>query len=216
MQSASASMVEALPGCLERLPFPLMDRYQLWLLDRKRRPLALLAATMDPTHMAELRPQPWAATELSEHGFHSPTLAELGIGRLEGDNPRAHAARLEQLVRTAGGQPPRREWFERRSDGSGTALDGGRQLDTAAFPNLLLRQEWDDPADSGLVSDYLEWCAPWLLTLPDLDDATRGRLERSARARALEVEARHRLYPRIIHPELIEAARVEARLRRSG
>ena len=36
------------------------------------------------------------------------------------------------------------------------------------------------------------------------------------RARALEVDARYRLYPRIAHPQMIDAARVEARLRCSA
>ena len=223
MLEASAAMVQALPGCVERLPYPLRDRYELWLLDAGQRPLALLASTIDPDYMTELRPQPWAATALREHRFHSPTLSALGIGEREGGDPRAHAARLERLIRDAGGHPPRCGWLERRPDGGGMALDedepgpgGVRQLDAAAFPPLLLREAWDDSADYGLVRDYLAWCAPWLLTLPDLNDATRSRLEQAARTRALAVESRYRLYPRVVHPELIDAARVEARLRRSG
>lgn len=216
MQQACAAMVQVLPGCLERLPFPLRDRYELWLLDPDQRPLALLASTADPAYMGELRPQPWAATALREHGFHSATLSALGIDERERDDPRAHAARLERLVRNAGGSPPRCGWFERQPDGGGLSSDGQGRLDAAAFPLLLLREEWDATAESCLVRDYLNWCAPWLLTLNDLDDATRGRLERAARRRAPVVESRYRLYPKVIQPELIDAARVEARLRRSG
>ncbi len=218
MLGESAAMVQALPGCLERLPFPLRDRHELWLLDSGQHPLALLASTIDPLYMSELHPQPWSATALREHGFHSPTLAAAGIGKREGANPRAHAARLERLVRDAGGHPPRYGWFERQPDGGGLLLgsDGGRQLDTATFPPLLLQEAWDNPTDCGLVHDYLVWCAPWLLTLPNLDDTTRSRLEQAVRIRALAVESYFRLYPRIIHPQLIDAARVEARLRRSG
>lgn len=218
MLRESEAMVRALPGCLERLPFPLRDRHELWLLDSRQRPLALLASTTDPVDMPKVRSQPWAATALREHGFHSPTLAASGIGEREGDNPRAHAARLERLVRDAGGHPPRYGWFERQPDGAGLSLgtDGEKRLGAAAFPTLLLREAWDDQSEFGLVRDYLTWCAPWLLTLPDLDDATRSRLEQAVRIRALAVESSFRLYPNIIHPQLIDAARVEARLRRSG
>ena len=216
MQSASATMVEALPGCLKRLPFPLKDRCELWLLDSNQLPLALLASSTDAAHLEAFKPEPWSATPLREHGFHSATLIRLGVDRREGQNPRTHAERLERLVRDAAGHPPRQGWFERRSDGTGSLVNGGRELGSTAFPRLLLRKEWKSAADSGLVSDYLEWCAPWLLTLPDLDDATRSGLERAAQARALEVDARYRLYPRIVHHQLIDAARVEARLRRSA
>jgi hypothetical protein len=78
-----------------------------------------------------------------------------------------------------------------------------------------LREEWPQLADRDLVRDYLDWCAPFLLTLPDLGDAQRNRLEHAARARALEVDAIHRLYPKVVNPGLLDAIRVEARIRRS-
>jgi hypothetical protein len=43
----------------------------------------------------------------------------------------------------------------------------------------------------------------------------RDRLEHAARARALEVDALHRLYPKVLDPGLLDAIRVEARIRRS-
>jgi hypothetical protein len=54
-----------------------------------------------------------------------------------------------------------------------------------------------------------------LLTLDRIRDKTRSRLEKQAKKRALEVVRHCRLYPRIIHHEIITAARVEARLRRN-
>jgi len=213
MQQASTAMVQALPGCLEQLPFQLRDLHELWLLDRERRPLALLASTADPAYRTELKPLLWVATELREHGFHSVTLTALGVEQRERDAPRAHATRLEQLVRSAGSST---RWFQRQPDGSGRVAEEDRRIESEAFPRLLLREEWEESADAGLVRDYLNWCAPWLLTLQHLDDTTRGSLERAARQRASLVDSRYRLYPKIIHPELIDAARVEARLRRSG
>jgi hypothetical protein len=78
-----------------------------------------------------------------------------------------------------------------------------------------LREEWPEPSDRDLVRDYLNWCAPFLLTLPDLDDAHRDRLERAATARAMELDSLYRLYPKILNPGLVKSLRVEARIRRS-
>jgi hypothetical protein len=71
------------------------------------------------------------------------------------------------------------------------------------------------PADCDLVGDYLDWSAPFLLMLPGIDDCTRDRLEHAARARALEVDALHRLYPKVLDIGLLKSVRVEARLRQS-
>jgi hypothetical protein len=54
-----------------------------------------------------------------------------------------------------------------------------------------------------------------LLLLPLPGSAERARLEEQARRRAELVADLYRLYPRVMHPELIEQARVEARLRRA-
>ena len=67
-----------------------------------------------------------------------------------------------------------------------------------------------------LVRDYLDWSAPYLLTLPGLGDDLRDRLEHAARARAMEVEALYRLYPRFLNTDLLKAIRVEARMRRTA
>jgi len=77
-----------------------------------------------------------------------------------------------------------------------------RRLTAESFPLLLLRGEWPQPADIGLVRDYLDWCAPFLLILPGIDDRTRNRLEHAARTRALEVDDLYRLYPKVLNPSL--------------
>jgi hypothetical protein len=90
-----------------------------------------------------------------------------------------------------------------------------RRLDAESFPLLLLREAWPKPADRHLVRDYLDWCAPFLLILPGIDDRMRDRLEHAARARALEVDAFYRLYPKVLNTDLLKSIRVEARLRQS-
>jgi hypothetical protein len=66
------------------------------------------------------------------------------------------------------------------------------------------------------MADYVAWSAPRLLTLHSLRDATRAQLEMAARSQAEAVDALFPLYPRILDRALIDAARVEARLRRAA
>jgi hypothetical protein len=52
--------------------------------------------------------------------------------------------------------------------------------------------------------------------LPELPPAVRQRLEVAARAHAFDVERFHALYPEVVDREMVDAARVEARLRRAA
>ncbi|MGE5154064.1 MAG: hypothetical protein ACM3ST_08620, partial [Bdellovibrio bacteriovorus] len=92
----------------------------------------------------------------------------------------------------------------------------GRRLRREKLPTLGLRARWKDQPAQMLVDEYFAWLAPYLLTLPELPDATRRDLEAKAAHHALLVDALWRLYPRILDPDLIKRARIEARLRRSA
>ena len=110
-------------------------------------------------------------------------------------------------------------WFRRLPDGRGLPLDTG--CDTGgtgerALPALALKTDWPDEAARELVADYLAWRSPRLLTLQTLDDPLRARLERQAGRRALDLDSVYRLIPHILDHARLEAARVEARLRRSA
>lgn len=221
MLAGSEALIEALSGCLEQFPFALGDFYELWLLDTRQRPIALVASTANALQIRAVRPDPWSATILSDHSFHSVALSAAGVPERLGHNPREHASRLEKLVRDGAGHPPRQCWFQRSQDGSGVAVNPDSvepspetSLPDSEFPPLLLRQDWRDDMDTALVQNYLAWCAPRLLTLTNLDDVTRGWLEQEARSQALLIESYYRLYPKVVHKELIDTARVEARLRR--
>ena len=221
--SASSALIGALPECMESLPFLSADHHELWLLDASGLPFALLASTTQAPFGARIRPEPWASSARSDHGFQSPRLLERGIPVREGHDPRYHASLLERLIRDTAGHPARTGWFERNGAGFGSSAESkkreeGGQLRLAAdaFSPLLLREDWPESVDSDLVRDYLDWCAPFLLMLPDLSDAHRDRFEHAARARALELDSLYRLYPKILNPELIKAVRVEARMRRTA
>ena len=83
----------------------------------------------------------------------------------------------------------------------------GRRLDKVCFPELLLHQE---SCDHDLVSAYLIWISPYLLTLQRLSDKSRKILEHQAQHRALLVDRNWRLYPKVIDPNFINTARIEA------
>ncbi len=215
MLEGADRITKVLPGCLERLPFPLGDPYELWLLDPQGRALALAATAVDTDAVSDSRAEAWSACALSEHGFSAASLPAAGIAERDEYNPRRHAAELERRVRKRLGHHPTQVWYLRHPNKPATPLEPGQALPESGFPELPLNNCWDDPADAALARDYLDWCAPALLTLPGLKQATRHRLEQAARARALEVDTLHRLYPEVIDRGLIDTARVEARLRHS-
>jgi hypothetical protein len=215
MLAGAERITGILPGCLQQIPFPPGDPCELWLLDPQGRAVALAATAATPEAVSDSRAEPWSACALSEHGFTSPSLLQAGLPARDDLNPRLHAAELEKRVRKRLQRPPIQAWYLRRDGHAPVALAPEQALPGNGFPELPLSTDWDDPADAALVWDYLDWCAPALLTLPGLERTTRRRLEGAARARALAVEALYRLYPQIEEQGLIDAARVEARLRRN-
>ena len=209
-----------LPACLQQLPFPLEDRYECWLLDHDRQPLALLSSVVDGRYLRETPPSQWRVTTPLERGFETGTLAREAPPDAETRRRLRHAERLEKQVREAAGPC---QWILRGEDGSGSAVASasvrivsGDAWNKSDFPQLTVREVWGDCDAESLVAEWVEWLAPRLLTLQDLDDATRARLERAACARAMLVEDQYRLYPRIIDPETVNSARVEARLRQAA
>lgn len=212
MQQASEELLEALRQRIGELPFALADRFEYWACDYHGRPIALIASTTDTCYASGSPDTAWHATTLTDHGFESQALVGDGIPNHDGHCPRAHAERLESEVRH---RAQARFWFERLADGSGRRLDNGQLLPVTEFPPLGLETTWDDPLTRALVADYVHWLAPLLLLLPLADLDQRIRLEQQARARAEMVADLFRLYPQVVQPELIEQARVEARLRRA-
>jgi hypothetical protein len=135
----------------------------------------------------------------------------------------SHRARLERRVQETAGAPARAQWFQ-RDTGGGTGLNGigldpgfvGRRLTGEHFPELLLREHWDNRGDAALVRDYHDWLAPRLLTHANLTRATRDRLERAACRQAEMFYRLRHLMPEAVNPELVQVAMVEAVIRRAG
>ncbi len=216
MTAAADALTRILPGLQERLPFALIDDHECWATDYRGNPVALLATTENPEHIRDMRVQRWQASRLADHGFRSPSLEAAGVPAVGQLGPRQHAEHLERQVRQLG---QHKTWFRRLADGRGERLDrrdAGQAIEAARFPLLGLKTDWPDEQTRGLAADYLDWQAPRLLMLAGIDDDQRRTLEKAACRQAEELAASYRLIPRIIDASAVEAARVEARLRRAS
>jgi hypothetical protein len=195
MEAMGAIVYEHLLKLHAKVPFPFQDHFECWLLDASCLPLVLLESAVE-------------APDLVADFSHRWQIGQAALERFGDAALRLMAAINDQASDVA--------WFHRAPDGTGTRLDDGEKttLPAESFPPLLIRQEQEAPL-AAHVGDYLAWLAPWLLLLDTLSTGQRKRLERLARARARQVEQLHRLYPEVADPDLIQAARVEARLTQS-
>lgn len=212
-RAAAQDLVDAALAARPAVPFPLRDRYERWLLDASpdRQPIALLEAVSGAEPLAMGRPPRWSCALSDEDVMSQEELRA-----------------LEAQVRVLAGQGGRGQWFRREPDGSGMALAareampgqrseafGGRFLSAESFPELLLREDWEDPREEVRATRYLGGMAPRLLMLP-LRPETRARLEQAATSQALAVDHFHRLYPQVMDQAWLVRLRVEAELRRTG
>jgi len=216
MEEMGAMVYEHLTRVHRQLPFALKDHYELWLLDVARQPLALLVSVIAESAIALDHAVEWRAGYTAAEHFSSAVMQELDAVT----EPAADY--LTRYINRCAGSTPLAQWFRRTPEGgTGLACIGsapaleGRHLDAHAFPSLLLAGHGHDAAHGRLIADFHAWQAPWLLSLAQLDRATRQRLERHAREQALSLEKHYRLYPAIIDRNGINAALVEAVMRRS-
>ena len=186
------------------VPFVFADRFELWLLDGIRKPLALIHSVLEREEMSADIPRQWRAGYAAEELFRSAAI----------NDPENSAVMLGNHVnrRAASWQ-----WIVRDERGGGMAVGQGKEqgelFEPDAFPQLFLAEDASDREYSGLVKDYLNWQAPWLLLLDTLSDNMRGEMELCARARAAEMVKQHCLYPDVVDPAQIKAALVEMVLR---
>lgn len=203
------------------VPFPVRDRFELWLLSNKSRmPLALLRTRYKARDMEQVNDPHWRPFLMTDTEFVSPTL----LSR-EQENPRRgwplpHRDQLESQVNVASRPLPAAQWFERHKDGSGTGREGlrlrdeeiGRTLGSEAFPELLISEDWQNDNQAGLVADYHDWYAASLLAHQNLSRKTRARLEQAACKRPQTLLANYPLIPEILDQDPIDVALVSARL----
>ncbi len=188
------------------VPFAFADRFELWLLNAARKPLALIHSVLTREEMSADVPRQWRAGFAAEEQFRSAAIndAENSAAAL-GDHVNRRAASWQWIAR------------DERGGGMGmTAKDGsvqGELFERADFPGLFLAADESDREYSKLAKDYLKWQAPWLLLLDTLSIEARRGMEMQARDRAAEMVKQHRLYPALVDPAQIKAALVEMVLR---
>ncbi len=224
VQSLAKEVLDALSEYASALPYPARDNIELWLLDKDSKlPLALLASRQGTDELPMPRRLKWVPTEHSELGFAADSLLD-NTDSAEAHPTHKHRDVLAECVKRAAGSPPQAQWFERSPEGGGLGLADNlndaaireRTLRRADFPQLLIREAWDDTQCRDLVADYIRWQAPLLLTLQGISRETRARLEQLARTSALKVEHFHRLYPEIVDQQQMNAMLVEARMRQAA
>ncbi|MFW2374322.1 MAG: hypothetical protein ACN4GM_14445 [Gammaproteobacteria bacterium] len=207
-------LVGAIQLALPELPFTAADHYELWLLDNCHNlPIALLRSATDPHQLDQIDIHRWRASDQAGHNFN-PQQAACNTDPV---------LKLQSLINDDTCCPPRAQWFLRENDGSGLGLQG-QNLDSALvhrrlirqqFPELLIKENWQEPFSRMLAEDYHHWLSPSLLTLSHISLATRQRLEDAAVNRALDVSRRYKLYPTITRSAWLNRILVETKLRKS-
>ncbi len=209
LEHMGALVYEHLLKVHREVPFKFRDCFELWLLDRNDRPLALLHSVRADSETDTKPPLDWRAGMAAQEQFRSAAIADLA------EPAGVYLTRYVNSLSSGVAQ-----WFRRSDDGAGLGLhtlrggDGlnGRVLDADAFPPLFVATAYMDAAHAQLVRDYHAWQAPWMLLLPHLDAITRSALEMAACQQAESVEKHCRLYPAMIDRAALQAARVEAAL----
>ncbi len=217
LEAQGAIVYEYLLKHHDQVPFPFADNYELWLLHTSNQPLALLNSCIAEEYIMQDQVLDWrsgmdchSSTPMPDTDNDSKTLANSDY--------------LTDYINRCAGKVNTAQWFKRHADGSGTACGGihideslaSRHLDADAFSPLQINQDMHDDTHRALIDAFIDWQAPCLLLLQNLPATQRKQLEIKAKTRALEVDKQHRLYPEIIDQSQINAARVEARLRRSS
>jgi hypothetical protein len=189
-------LIGALEAFADQVPFPLRDHQECWLLDGDSgEPLVLLDSRLPGESMPVQSAPSWLPGQAAREGF-------------------ADLAGLEAALARRAGRRAQAAWFLRQADGSALGPDR-RRLPASLFPRLLLTTRWSEPCERRLAEGMIDWWAPALLQLQHLDAGERTRLERAAARRALVLERLFRLYPQVLDPVTLRAARVQARMQSS-
>ena len=202
----------------DQVPFPLLDHYELWLLDQDAHPLALIDSALEESGIDARQSLEWRPGLDCRRTFTSSVAEQLVSNH---DTPGAVSDYLARYINSRTADIAIAQLFRRTADGSGAGLWGinlpetltGRTLPDSDFPPHLLDMQQHDSLHAQLVRDFICWQAPWQLLLPNMDSAVRGELEQHARVQPLKLAQQYRLYPEIVDRGVIDAARVEARLR---
>lgn len=220
MEAMGTRVYQHLLEVCDQVPFPLLDRYELWLLDQDAQPLALIDSALEESGIDARQSLEWRPGLDCRRTFTSCVAKQLVSNH---DTPGAVTDYLARYINSRTADTAIAQLFRRTANGSGAGLWGinlpetltGRTLPDSDFPPRLLDVQRHDALHAQLVQDFICWQAPWQLLLPGMESEVRGEFEQHARVQPLKLAQQYRLYPDIIDHSVIDAARVEARLRRT-
>lgn len=204
--AALAEQAERLIACVrcatEDLPFALRDDRELWLFDeREHKPLALLATAITENNAAQCKPTYWSACTRKSGPADQERFPE--------------SRKLEERVKRRAGFNSYKRWVVRDAAGGGTIAGEYEGIESEQFPVFLLREDWENDEDEAMLRAYFNWIAPALLTLQQLSDADRMRLEPHLLGRSISIEYHWRLFPKIIDQNILTVARTQSLLQHS-
>jgi len=195
----STRIIEHIKENLDKLPFPIKDHKELWLLDAsEQKPLALLATLTMDAKPPSPEPRYWNSC-LGQDGVAS----QLRFPESE--------LLVAQIKKRAGFNIKKR-WFIRDPQGETYTDDSGIKYSSDEFPSFMLREDWSDAEEQQRVKDYIHWTDPALLTLQYLKDDQRHRLEANMAQQAISIEHHWRLYPKVLDPKKLNSCRIQAQL----
>ena len=144
MLESARQLLDLLEPQLQRLPFPLADLYELWLLDETDgTPIALLDSARSKSEIELKEFKRWSCADRGDFSFVSAHLQQRGVPKHDGYDPRVHASTLETLVRRRCGQNHRRSWFWRDDLHNGIAVaQEADDLPAGVFPELPISLDW--------------------------------------------------------------------------
>lgn len=219
LENRGAIVYEYLLEHHQDVPFTFEDRYELWLLDENNRPFALLDSKVNAQDIELDVLINWKAGIACSKSFNTELWPDICT---ESEIFNCVAEYLNHYVNSFSGIEPSAQWFYRNnricSGLQGVNLDKQlehRQLDCNEFPELFISMNYHDNNHKKLMNDFLNWQAPFILLLRNIDNIDREYFEGKARNQALVMDKIYKLYPKIINETLLNAARVEAVFRKN-
>ena len=218
IQAIGQVLLDAVLQYADLCPYRFEDKYELWLLDEKTsEPLALLDSACKKADLNNPDILTWEAGLRCKQEF----MKDFSLA----DEQNTSAGEfLNQIINSRAGENPSAQWFYRNRFSYGKGLTGinlnrklvGRELSARIFPKMLVQEQWPDKTKESLIKAFIHWLSPYLLVLDFLRDTQRETLELAAKNYALLVDQMFPLYPKVINQQVINAARVEAMMRKSN
>ena len=218
LENRGAIVYEYLLKHHKDIPFSFEDHYELWLLDKQSEPLALINSAANTEDMELDIPIKWKAGIACSKTFSSEQWQTLSPHK---GKYHCVAEYLNDYINSLAGDEPVAQWFFKHNKIC-TGLQGinlkkqleNRQLAYNKFAAFFISMN-NHGNHHKLLDDFLNWQAPYLLLLQNISDIDREHFEEQARLQALITDRQCHLYPKIINETVINAARVEAVLRKN-